>query len=412
MSLLIKALQKAEDEKISDGKTGASDGELSLEPKSPEAGQAASATANAKEPAASSGASSRPQQAAAGIFAAKLPLDTASGSKKILLIVVASVLLILLIGMQVYSYIESLNPPAELAPRPNPNIQPQPQPSIEPQHQVVSEADGATRVLPASGEQDIPAENTAALPSAEKPVVEPAPVVEKEHRPAVPAAAKNTSQPAKTREMVMGDPVAAPSADEVKVTRNVVEVRINPDLAIAYQAFTMGDDGKAQLHYRRVLQSDMRNTDALLGMAAIAARQGRARDAAGWYGKVLEVDPRNSIAQAALISGVAQADPVGAESRLKNLLAVKPEAAHLYAALGNLYAERGEWAQAQQAYFQAHHFAPANADYAFNLAVSLDHLGKASLALQYYKESLELLSRAGSGNIDRAQLESRILQLQ
>lgn len=210
----------------------------------------------------------------------------------------------------------------------------------------------------------------------------------------------------------MGEPVIAPREEAVKVTRNAVEIGVNPDLAIAYQAFNAGDAAKAQAYYRRVLQSDVRNVDALLGMAAIASRQGRARDAAGWYGKVLEVDPRNSVAQAALVSGLAQVDPVAAESRIKNLLAVKPDAAHLYAALGSLYAEQEEWAQAQQAYFQAHHFAPANADYAFNLAVSLDHLGKASLALQYYKQSLELLSRSGSGNIDRVQLESRILQLQ
>lgn len=409
MSLLIKALQKAEDEKISDGKTGASAGELSLEPKSSEIGLTHQATTTGKE----SAASSRPQQAAAGVFSAKLPLNTHSESKKkILLIVVASFLLLLLIGMQVYSYIDSLNQSSQLVPRPNSTIQSSPQLPIESQHQVVSEADGATRVFPAPEEQVAPTENTAALPSVEKPVTELAMAIEETPEPAAPAPENKRSQPVKSREVIMGDPVAVPSAGEVKVTRNVVEMGINPDLAIAYQAFTMGDDDKAQTHYRRVLQSDVRNTDALLGMAAIAARQGRARDAAGWYSKVLEVDPRNSIAQAALISGFAQADPIGAESRIKNLLAVKPEAAHLYAALGNLYAEREEWAQAQQAYFQAHHFAPTNADYAFNLGVSLDHLGKASLALQYYRQSLELLARSGSGNIDRAQLESRILQLQ
>jgi tetratricopeptide (TPR) repeat protein len=189
-------------------------------------------------------------------------------------------------------------------------------------------------------------------------------------------------------------------------------VGVNPDLVAAYQAFNAGNDAQAQYHYRKVLQVDVRNTDALLGMAAIASRQGRLQDAAGWYGRVLEIDPRNTIAQAALASAFAQADPVGSESRLKNLLALNPEAAHLHAALGNLYAERGDWAQAQQSYFQAHHFAPDNADYAFNLAVSLDHLSKPALALQYYKQTQALLAQSGSGNIDRAQLESRILQLQ
>ncbi|MEO8417391.1 MAG: tetratricopeptide repeat protein, partial [Methylophilaceae bacterium] len=90
----------------------------------------------------------------------------------------------------------------------------------------------------------------------------------------------------------------------------------------------------------------------------------------------------------------------------------QPEAAHLYAALGNLYAQQSQWPSAQQAYFQAHHFAPNNADYAFNLGVSLDQLNKPALALQYYKRAQELLPKSGASAIDRAQLESRIVQLQ
>src|SRR5690606_24036397 len=176
--------------------------------------------------------------------------------------------------------------------------------------------------------------------------------------------------------------------------------------------FNAGNDAAAQHYYREVLQKDVRSVDALLGMAAIAARQGRNSDALGWYGKVLEVEPRNSIAQVAMVSVMAQADPVGSESRIKNLLAQQPEKAHLHAALGNLYAEQQQWPRAQQAYFHAMHFDAANAEYAFNLAVSLDHMGKAALALQYYKKTLELLSKSGVGNVDPVQVASRIAQLE
>src|SRR3546814_7210918 len=153
MSLLIKALQKAEDEKIADGKTGTSGGELSLEPKSSENKQIDTAAANRVEPAASPGTPSRPQQVAAGVFSAKLPLDTVSGSKKILLIGVISLLLLLLVGMQVYSYINSFNQSAELVTRPSPSIQPPPQSPAEPTHPVVIDADGAPRVFPVPGEK-------------------------------------------------------------------------------------------------------------------------------------------------------------------------------------------------------------------------------------------------------------------
>jgi Tfp pilus assembly protein PilF len=404
MSLLIKALQKAEEEKATDGSMGASMGELSLEPKPFD-------RKHDTTPALSIDPISRPQQAAASVFSAKQPLAISAVNKqKLLLIGIAGLLLLLLIGMQVYSYIDSSNQSQLVVPR-APLVQPSPQPSPQTPttpSRVITEVDGAAS-QPVIAETNAPAQNEPGVAEAESiaPVSRSSePVAQK------PGPAQSKPQVRQSEDVIMGAPVAVPDESALKITRNPVELGINPDLSAAYQAFNAGDDAKAQYHYRKVLQSDVRNTDALLGMAAIASRQGRTPDAAGWYAKVLEVDPRNSIALAALASGYAQVDPVGAESRLKNLLVQKPEAAPLHAALGNLYAERNDWPQAQQAYFQAHHFAPANPDYAFNLAISLDHLGKPALALQYYKQALALMSQSGSGNIDRAQLASRIQQLQ
>ena len=402
MSLLIKALQKAEEEKTSDGTHSASLGGLSLEPKSSQS--AGSATARV-EPVLSTESMSVPQQAAAGVFSAKLPsANSQANTKKLLLIGAVSLLLLMLIGLYAYSYIDSLNPSPVLAPRP-PIMQPPASPVVP--SQVVSEADGGNAAVVSPNEAD--PDKDSAVVEAKAPLQPSASEQEQEKTPMVEA---KTAQPPRRQEVAMGEPVAAPDEGALKITRNPVVVGVHPDLSAAYQAFNEGDDAAAQHHYRKVLQSDVRNTDALLGMAAVASRQGRIPDAAGWYAKVLEVDPRNTIAQAALASGYAQVDPIGAESRIKNMLAQKPDAAHLHAALGNVYVERGDWPQAQQAYFQAYHYAPINADYAFNLAVSLDHLGKSSLALQYYKQAQALLSQSGSGNIDQAQLEARILQLQ
>ncbi|PKO50080.1 MAG: hypothetical protein CVU27_09620, partial [Betaproteobacteria bacterium HGW-Betaproteobacteria-20] len=156
---------------------------------------------------------------------------------------------------------------------------------------------------------------------------------------------------------------------------------------------------------------DVRNVDALLGMAAIAQRQGRDADAAGWYQKVLEIEPRNTIAKSAMVNLQANNDIVGTESRIKNMLAQQPDAANLHAALGNLYAEQGQWPSAQQSYFEASRLAPSNADYAFNLAISLDQLGKSGLALKQYQRALELLNESGGSSPDRVQLEDRIRAL-
>jgi tetratricopeptide (TPR) repeat protein len=140
-------------------------------------------------------------------------------------------------------------------------------------------------------------------------------------------------------------------------------------------------------------------------LGAIAARQGRDADAIGWYGKVLEVDPRNNIAKTAVLDSQSQGNELTAETSLKNMLAKQPDDANLHVALGNLYAEQNQWPAAQQAYFDAYSL-NKTADNAYNLAVSLDQMGKPKLALPYYQRALEQASNAS--NIDKTALEARI----
>ena len=173
----------------------------------------------------------------------------------------------------------------------------------------------------------------------------------------------------------------------------------------AYEAYNIGNDKDAIKLYKQVLQRDVRNVDALLGLGAIASRQGRSADANGWYSKVLEVDPRNNIAKAAVLDSQSQGNELSNETSLKNMLAKQPDDANLHVALGNLYAEQNQWPAAQQAYFDAFSL-NKTADNAYNLAVSLDQMGKPKLALPYYQRALEQINT--SGNIDKTALEARI----
>lgn len=216
---------------------------------------------------------------------------------------------------------------------------------------------------------------------------------------------------AKTSKRLISSPSTSVSTT-VSVTKNKSETGVSPTLMNAYQAYTVGDDVKAQQLYKQVLQTESRNSDAMLGLAAIAQRQNRTEDAAGWYRKVLELDPKNAIAQASLINvqvqDTGQDDGTARESRLKNLIAQQPENANLQGALGSLYADQNQWASAQQAYFEAHRLAPSNADFTFNLAASLDQMRKPKLALPYYKRALELLPKAGGSGIDEVAVRARI----
>ncbi len=207
----------------------------------------------------------------------------------------------------------------------------------------------------------------------------------------------------------LGKNIASDSAS-ISVTKSQAQSGVNPTLMSAYEAYTAGKDSQAQKLYKQVLQRDIHNVDALLGMGAIAQRQGRAADANGWYGKVLEVEPRNNIARAALMDNQPQGNEQNNESHLKNMLAKQPDDANLHAALGNLYAEQNQWPAAQQAYFDAYRY-HASADNAFNLAVSLDQMGKSKLALPYYQRALTL-AQTGTNGIDIAALEARIAAIQ
>jgi Tfp pilus assembly protein PilF len=377
------------------------------------------------------------QKAAAKVFVANQSVKSPSSIGALLLLGVGGALIILL-GMKGYQYwakpapvlvqhSASLTEPSVAEPSvaepsvAEPSVA---EPSVAGSRAVVAESKNEqigsqSAVLPAND-----AKNTELLETADKSMVK-----EVVDSPVVKSAAV-VARPAKQREnrLDKNDERAAAVESNVEVTHKAVHnmenqtplrlssktsaATVDPTLLAAYQAFNRGEDAAAQQQYREVLKRDIRNVDALLGMAAIAQRQGREADAAGWYQKILDVEPQNSIAQSALASPQTNLDATSAESRIKNMLAQQPEAAHLHAALGNIYAEQNQWASAQGAYFNASRFDAKNADYAFNVAVSLEHMGKKSLALLQYQRALTLLNESGGASPDRATLEARIQALQ
>ena len=162
--------------------------------------------------------------------------------------------------------------------------------------------------------------------------------------------------------------------------------------------------------YTRLSQAEPLNVDALLGLAYIAAQENRSDDAMKLYVRILQLNPRHAVAQAALIGLMGRADPAASESRLKQLIAREPSP-FLHFVLGNLYADQSQWAQAQQSYFQAHHLEPDNPDYAYNLAVGLDQLRQPKLALNFYRRAETLAQARGQSNFNISHARERIRAL-
>jgi len=201
-----------------------------------------------------------------------------------------------------------------------------------------------------------------------------------------------------------------PSGDISVRHEGAAVAAVSPALMQAYETLQRGDNAQAKELYEQVLQAEPRNVDALLGLGAIALNDGRVEDASRYYQSVLELDPRNSYAQAGLISIIGAADVPASESRLKRLISRDPSA-FLYFSLGNLYAEQAQWPNAQQAYYQAFQMQPDNPDYAFNLAIGLEHLGQNRLALDYYRKALDLSFKKGHANFDQSLVIQRVGQL-
>lgn len=185
---------------------------------------------------------------------------------------------------------------------------------------------------------------------------------------------------------------------------------LDDPLQAGYQALSLDNLDLAKQKYQTALALHPHEKDALLGLAVIAQRRMQTAQAAELYRQVLREDLGNATAAAGLVSLSAQADPVSAESQLKELLDLKPDAPELHYALGDALARQQRWGEAQQSFFRAHSLAPANALYAFNLAVSLDHLRQSGTAINYYRQAIGL-AKPGDSTLDADAIRRRIQEL-
>ena len=382
-----------------------------------------SKSADSKSPAFNNQSSA---QSAANVFSAKR-IEADNQNTKLALIAAVGVLALLAIGAYYYQFMD--NTPDTLAVKRAALLPPQAAvlPS-QPSAQVAINVQPMTQALPEleiNNSQIIEPKNRLTLidKSAEKAVktgsqadalrLTESEVTLGEATAELPLK-KLLSQSKQIESNTVELEEIASKSVSMKVSKSKTQVSVSPVLMSAYDAYNAGNDIEATKLYKQVLQRDVRNVDALLGLGAIAQRQGRVLDENGWYGKVLELEPRNSIARAFTLAYILESQPqtdvVNSESRLKSLLEKQPDDANLHAALGNFYADLSQWSAAQSAYFEAYRL-NASADNAYNLAISLDQLGKSKLALPYYQRALQLAQSTNS-NLDKAALQARITAIQ
>ena len=349
------------------------------------------------QPAAQS-ADREQRSAARKVFEAKFK----EPNPKLPFYIALGVLGVCAVGIVAYFWWQ-LRPPYPLVNTNPPRPSGEAQIAAAPERPAPAAAPGAS---PATAIPGLPGAPLAAAPAAPPPAMQ-AP------QPAAPSATPAVPRPTAPRPpsvLPPEKPLLAPApGPEVAVTRATAQ--IHPRVDAGYAAYQSGDLARARAEYEQALNDEPTNRDALLGMAAVETRSGRHGAAEAAYLRLLQVDPRDSHAQAGLMAlRSARLDPLAAESRVKSMLAQDPGAPALNFTLGNQLAQQGRWAEAQQEYFKAFAADPENADFAYNLAVALDHLRQPRLAREYYLRAAGLAEKRGA-TFDAAAARARAAAL-
>lgn len=279
----------------------------------------------------------------------------------------------------------------------------------------------ATQTVEATNDGSAPLPPPVALPAEPPPAVTAAPLA----APALPASQATAPTPSssETSTVVTGKSRAetapvltpapqqpAPGTGSINIIRNPPRADVLDDaVKQGYGAYEQGNLPLARNAYQRALRNDPRNRQAMLGLAAIEEASGNIQGAATLYAQTLALDPKDTVAQAALVN-LSAGNPQQAETKIRLLLAEQPNIAFLHFTLGNLLAAQQHWPEAETAYFQAVTLDGNNPDFAFNLAISLDQLRQAKPAREYYQRALTLSERRPY-RFNRQVVQQRLEQL-
>ena len=229
-----------------------------------------------------------PELAATVMRASEIPSGIGVYLRGHPVVLLGMVALLLLIGGGIYIYLAISKPGIFVTPaRP-----PAPAPiAAAPARQAMPEPLPPVAATPEIQEQQ--GERQAAL--------EPQPLVanlpekpEQQVEQAIPPPPRPQQQPKQL-------PPRAASQQNINITSTKTTPEVAPQLMNAYQAFQQNRLDAAQESYQKMLLTEPNNTEALLGLAAIAEQQKQPEKAAQYYLQVLHLDPKNAIAQAGLL---------------------------------------------------------------------------------------------------------------
>jgi len=223
------------------------------------------------------------------------------------------------------------------------------------------------------------------------------------------AVAKLEANPVNNISLAGGSENESAATETIKIiTRNTITDK-DRWLHEAYAAYLRGDDQLALAKYNAVLEIDPDNRNALLARAAISIQNNQVAEAIEDYRRILFTNPKDSLAMSSMIA-VANFSPEQSETQLKLLIRDEPDSHYLNFTLGNIFGAQNRWQEAQRKYFAALQNNPDDPNYAYNLAVSLEHIAKPKVAIAYYQLALNNYNR-GLATFNRDVVDARLEML-
>jgi len=163
-------------------------------------------------------------------------------------------------------------------------------------------------------------------------------------------------------------------------------------LAQAKNHWQQGNGAAAEQQYQEWIHKNPHDVEGRIALGQFYATQQRAEEALQQFGRALELEPKNATAIANLTSLQKQADPIQRQRIFARLLndSADNDLPYLHFLYANSLAETAQWESAQKEYFRTLQLDSTNADYAFNLAVSLEHLNQIPAARDFYQRAITL----------------------
>ncbi len=204
---------------------------------------------------------------------------------------------------------------------------------------------------------------------------------------------------------------ATPERPDISIRKDTVKTGMD-ELDLAYQELVRGNLPMAERRYRDLLVKDRLNPDIWTGLGAVLMRQGKPEEAESLFRRAQELNPTDPYARAMLLS-LSRSPDAYKDSQYTTLAhnaSSSSSQAAVFALLAAEHATAKRWNEAQQAFFNALTADPGNPDYAFNLAVTLEHMRQPRLAYDFYRQAIEF-AKSKRASFDLSSAQTRLSAL-